>query len=375
MTKQIIQSAQVALLSLVFGSQVFAAKALEKVEFQGEDISSVIETFRPYMHTLKKPVVTFNWSQNRSLGEGIESLNQIKQSAELFWQKYEVKDLANNDVGIGLYAALDPVISSQYGGDTGNWRLTQITMPVGFKFFDMALGERRDFKSSEEFKNILEKFECRHFDTTGAFFRDHASGIESEKCLQLGRFVFQNYFKIDGFSYKYKRSSFYACSFEKPTGFISSAIVFTTGHWMSPKNVQFFTQDTLDRKTERMLIQSQFFRSKALQAEEVTDLKTRKSILNHVRPVDGVSVFDNPTVLCGDKKCSAQTQKMSEGELIGNPYRYLEFDRNSQAEVLDSANIESKVGFLWPDLEGSNVAPTDQWIRNSQYACDGKLPY
>jgi hypothetical protein len=128
-----------------------------KYSFEGVDITPLVEYLREEIVTLQTPVTVYNWSRNaKSFEQGDRTYGA--RGTSQFWSSFASAEGQNEMYGLGLYAAMDPVITASYGGSKVEWLLTEIKLPAGFVLVDVTIGvdmkrkgPRKCFKDFEKF--------------------------------------------------------------------------------------------------------------------------------------------------------------------------------------------------------------------------------
>jgi hypothetical protein len=104
---------------------------------------SIASELEPLVHTLDRPVLTYNYESRESYGLNLPGTGQVDRATLLhavhnhvfgaidwLWQNPHQRGNPS-----GLYVAIDPVASKDIGGD--HWALTQIELPRGFRYLDL----------------------------------------------------------------------------------------------------------------------------------------------------------------------------------------------------------------------------------------------
>lgn len=343
------------------GLFAWSAGAVERVDFRGIDISPLLEVIRPQIAILTRPVTVYNWSQiqNPELDDA-RLYAQSRAAAELFWNRYGTSR-DSDDFGYGFYAATDPVITARYGGDEGRWLLQEIQLPRGFKTIDLGTRSNGYERLSKEARAVAQEFSCPARMTIADFFRYGAS-MNPTPCQQLGRMIFQDYFKIDGFFYGYMTSGFAACELDEMRAISGRALVVLNSSWMRPELFNYYSPTTTKRFESRVRIQTLFLQAQDRSADYPAEASeaNREFMQSH-----GSSEKLRLYIPCGDERCFVHGYwKLKEARLRS-------FPRKKNEELLTS-QLNYGRGLLWADLEGVPRASTDEWLRQNNYGCDGQ---
>ncbi|MBK8201632.1 MAG: hypothetical protein IPK68_04705 [Bdellovibrionales bacterium] len=156
--------------------------------------------------------------------------------------------------GSGLYTAVDPVVTENYGGQ--DWRLTQIRFPIGTRVLDLANPDTVNVKDSvlvNATYEIEEKFGCPRASAADPYFVNGGVSL-SEACRSLISEVFNSILQIDAFAYGYGDTSFRACESGMYMG--SRAFVVTRADWMRSEYVHYYTKNSRLNEEERLRIQT-----------------------------------------------------------------------------------------------------------------------
>ena len=161
----------VFLLAMTPG-QGFAADSHQVTD---AEVQVVSDFFAPYVKTIKKSFYVYNWFNATRSADAQQLLKPISASdvigyqdvqfmSKLHWSKVSED---RGDVGLGLYGAVDPLISRGFGtmgilgkSDPGdkNWVLTEIRIPVGMRMLNAAVTFENGVP--ENIMEILDKAKC-----------------------------------------------------------------------------------------------------------------------------------------------------------------------------------------------------------------------
>lgn len=206
--------------TVLINSNSFAQTA-EPMEVNGVDVRPLYKFFQTYVKTLDRPVYVYSWSEKSSnesqpsLSSDPTSLAHVRRAAQGYWKNCAVSSPSNN-YGLGLYAAVDPLITRRFGGHD-SWSLIRFKLPTGFRVFDASLPGNQLISLSDENIKVLEALKCSSKKLTaplepGVFFGpDFAASPVCTKNLKL---IFDQLLRIDALVYNYMTSDFSACSHE-----------------------------------------------------------------------------------------------------------------------------------------------------------------
>jgi len=307
----------IALTALIFLSVSLQADPNSNKDLEKIDITPVVDAFRSSVVTLTKPGFVYNWSQAYEFAEFTDALGIVRQAISRFWNAFGRKD-NKNFYGIGLYAALDPVASVDYGGKGDEWLLIEMMLPRGFRMLDLS-SRGQHISLSPEAEKILRQFNC-HTDRVPIAFFDMGGKALSPECASMVRKVFETELKIDGFVYGFFRSSFENCSSDH---IFDRAFVIINPNAVSTESVRLYNSRSTKDLENRIRIQTLFFKQKDyMQA------------------------------------------------MIGPASRFITKEEAETATAMGH--------LLWKDLEGkekTDTATITHWLKDMIFGCSGELPY
>jgi hypothetical protein len=340
--------------------------------FEGVDISPMVDFLAPRVVTLEKPVVIYNWSQDGANGDAWAQ-GKAQLWSQTFWRSFGSIEGAGNMYGAGLYGAVDPVATVDYGGRNGHWLLLEMKLPVGFKMIDV-----NDFYSfysyrltpPVEYVALATQMECPTDGYLSQFFETGGYRLK-EKCRRLLQKIFKDIFQIDGFIYEYTQTPFKEC---KQNYLQDRAFVITDSKWMKPELIHYYTAKTVQDLDSRVRIQTLFLKvnSNGNLVSTDSDLAAIADYLtNHPD-----SELSGSTTLCNGSTCTITVKFCDKHDQCINvdlpplprPFGGVITEDESQRTIHRS--------LLWPDLEGKPKAATiSTWLKDNKFACSGELPY
>lgn len=333
-----------------------ALRAAEPVLLDGINVEPVITYYRAKISRLKKDSAVYNWSSNALLKNMSDILKIKRDSAQTYWNFFDVPGSAQgNYFGQGLYAAVDPVATSGYGGPGNNWLLTRMVFPKGFRILnvgDIRLEEDQPMDVAE----VLMKFNCSTH--MGVNFAGAGKRFPQLRCSKFLRQLFAHYLKIDAFAYNYFAQSFAVCTKPGPSTLnrFSVAFVILDGDWMSADRVQAFTANMVGFSEDRRLLQTLFIRAD-------NQSKRHASIIGKLLP--RAQSLDKAS-FCGDNQCNVYVYRDG----------WSQEARYARPVDEDLIRPENASRILWSDLVGKRQAEhTDEWIQQNIIGCDGTLPF
>lgn len=290
------------------------AGANQPVMFKGVDISAAIAFYSKQVSVLTSSVSIYNWSEDPNDDDSSQS-QRAQLWAKTFWSQYgSAKNGTENTYGNGLYAALDPVVTTAYGGiESTGWLLLEMKLPVGFRFLDLRALQA----VPSNVQTILTKFNC---DSVDAGFA-HGGFDVDKNCQGLIRTLFKDQIKIDGFAYAYGSWTFDGCVNDDYESY--RAFVITGSDWMRPELINYYTVKTTKNRANRTMIQSLFLNAPSANPEAQEEI-TLQEVLTLVK-----------------------------------------------------SGIVFRKSLLWSDLEGTKKASAKSqidWLKSHKYGCSGKLP-
>ena len=344
--------------------------------FENVDISPMVKHFRKQVVTLNKVVTTYNWVSH---GPGdfwdIERpqddpalLNMAQISARVFWSNYGSKEGEQNMYGSGLYTAVDPVATVDFGGGD-SWRLTQLQFPVGTRILDLANGNTIDTSDSDlanAAQDIEEKFTCPRSVGADPYFVSGGGGL-TPKCRELINEVFNNILQIDAFAYSYNQTSFKACEQGIYVG--ARAFVVTRPDWIRSEYVHYYTTNSRLNEAERLRIQTLFL----LASEEGLDKTPLLDIIARYFDDHPDRELQGSKTVCEGETCVITVQ-FCDAKNTCDQVPLPPLPRPGGPTITADEAIRKKL--LWTDLVGKPKAATvSTWLKENKFGCSGQLPY
>ena len=303
-------------------AHVSSAETAPKLIYQGVDITPMVAKFSEFVRPLKRPITVYHWAPKgyyppfltdvTSNGPFLKKFARF--SSDRFWRNYGEKTELMR--GRGLYAAIDPFISSAYGGAKwgyeGAWLLLEIELPVGLKVFDTRLDiELNDFGPAyqaikdETILRVAKQFDCSlPIGVVSAVSPDIFS--RSQKCQDLFKHILRDILKIDLIAYSYGGSLEKVCAERSD----DPAFVIVSDRWLKTGSVKAFTKRTRILRDDRLRI---------------------------------LSILANEK----DEKTIGKAQTFS----------------------------TEKKETLWSDLIGEQAINTQDWLQKNRFGCDGSSPF
>lgn len=225
----------VAVLILLFltgcatsGTRKIASESLASV-------AAISDELAIYVETLGRPVYAYHYS----VGAPRESSAAIWKNLNQASSAYLNLD-AGEPYGIlpGLYLALDPLASREFGGTSTNWLLYRLELPKGLRYLNISGIE--DEPLSEDIKKVLAKDGCvlsgeylkypRSF-SYGTLLKQNLGPV----CRRIGQEVYRS-LGVQALAYSYVVMSSSDCSDSNSLAFI---LFDTTG--VTPEAVREFS--------------------------------------------------------------------------------------------------------------------------------------
>lgn len=343
--------------------------------FNNVDISPMVNHFQKQVVTLNKAITTYNWVSHAP-GDFWDTerpqndpslLNEAHISARVFWSNYGSQAGANNMYGSGLYTAVDPVVTENYGGQ--DWRLTQIRFPIGTRVLDLANPDTVNVKDSvlvNATYEIEEKFGCPRASAADPYFVNGGVSL-SEACRSLINEVFNIILQIDAFAYGYGDTSFRACESGMYMG--SRAFVVTRADWMRSEYVHYYTANSRLNEEERLRIQTLFIMASEEGIDKVLLLDFIAQYLDQQPDRD---IRGSKTVCEGDS-CIITVQ-FCDSKNTCDQVQLPPLPRPGGPMITEEVAKRKKL--LWTDLVGKpKVSTMSTWLQDNKFGCSGKLPY
>ncbi len=393
--------------TVLINSNSFAQTA-QPMKVNGVDITPLYKFFQTYVKTLDRSIFVYSWSEKSSnesqpsLSSNLTSLAHVRRAAQGYWKNRAVSSTSNN-YGLGLYAAVDPLITRAYGGKD-SWNLIRMKLPAGFRFIEANLPLDKRITLSDENIKILEALKCSSKKLgsplePGIFFGPEFS--ESPTCTRNLKIIFDQLLQIDALVYNYETSNFSACAHEsKGVGLIpaldgglylrenedwKSAFVITSDRWIQPELVRVFNASTTDEVEERIKIQSLFYKytHDMYDFRYVIDYFFGSSTLPYVfSDYPGYHfVRDNPTwnyktgnsnkiIICPMGITDYNHPQCLEIPPVLPPRPDYPTRISSEDLFKDIRYTGTSYPVLWKDLEGKETyKDIDSWIKKNFFGC------
>ena len=342
--------------------------ATTAIMYEGTDVSSVVAVFGSQVHPLKRKVFVYNWS-----GAGGEPywksdpdkndsfiLKHTQDIAGIFWQNYGNGN--GNMYGMGVYAAVDPVVTRSYGGGGDIWLLLQMEFPKGFRLLDLteALPWSGDPAIKTRAASIMTTFGCPAGLNADSLFTNGGSDL-STKCRGLVARVFRDSLQIDGFAYSYSGSHFDDCS-----GDTEKAFVITGSAWMRPDYIRYFSAASRKDVLGRRRIQS-IFSLQSGQAQPLMDI-IRPALEDYLANHEDANLAGSKS-FCGGATCILSAQ-------FCDSHDKCEWVPLGELPRPGGPRFSAQENLLWPDLAGElKLDSISKWVKKTKYACSGLVPY
>jgi hypothetical protein len=365
--KQLISTVILSLLSVTaYGAQMY----------QDVDIAPMINHFRKQIVTLNKAVTTYNWVSHGGPNDfwDIERpqndpalLKMAQTSAEVFWSNYGSKEGSENMYGSGLYTAVDPVATYEFGGE--GWRMTQLQFPVGMHVLDLANSATIDDSDSalmNAAEDVEEKFACPRSAGADPYFTNGGASLDP-KCRQLINEVFNKNLKIDAFAYGYNETYFKAC--EQGVYIGSRAFVITRPDWIRSEYVHYYTASSRLNEPERLRIQTLFL----LAGEEGLDKAPLLDLIAKYFDQYPDRELQGSKTVCEGDSCVITVQ-FCDSKNTCDQVPLPALPRPGGPMITSEEAKRKKL--LWEDLVGKPKASTvSTWLKENKFGCSGELPY
>jgi hypothetical protein len=367
-------------LLICLGSFSFADQVSGQVLLDGKDITAFVKDMGKTVTVLQKSSVIYHWSPSNGAGQDA-AYTWAKEWARSFWVSFG-HDGSGSMYGAGLYAAVDPVASVDFGGGIDNWLLLEMNLPVGLKIVDLvdvaiSLGSGQ-LKFSKESLETLNDFKCPNYQNDfNKLFQDGNFGT-SISCQNLLKKVFQDILKIDGFAYGYGKTNFKECTNYAGNNF--KAFVITNDSWITANNTHFYTKDSRENIDNRIMIQTLFLKATE-DDSSLTSGSTKSEILAGIAnylDANPDAEFQGSKVTCDADACTFKAQFCSADKfhttckddvVLGSMPR----PGGSLITTKEASKFRNYPQLLWSDLEGKPKASTvSDWLKKNIYECTDK---
>lgn len=380
--------------------------------YKDVDITVAIKIFDSAVFQLKQDYETFHWETTGNDGDGEEQVKIAKTMGRSFWNWFGPTETQKGGYyGYGLYVAVDPIITNNYGSADSNWSLLKLTLPQGLKVlnindvtFSNSLDPAKHFFSEgeiHEFKSILQSFNCAYGTTRvlNGLFGDGGAYLRPE-CRGLVKRIFSEILKIDAFMYQYHKQNYHTCEeansneFNETKGAYPNgkALVILTSHWMNQNNVKFYNQNSTYDEETRIKIQTLFLKNPETYVSGTEKaLKTMKQIKEKLLEILSSNLemtAQEITSTCDSQNCSLQLKicdpknqcenrdlgvyplfKASDNDLITT--------EEAKLGTYNSSGVVYRRGYqlLWKNLEGKQKnTHLSEWVK-SFIGCSGESPF
>jgi hypothetical protein len=379
-----VYSGSLALLFTFMG--LCLANASEAVVLDGVDITPVVTEFQKSVVTFKTPIKFYHWFQGAPNSiwqqplptKSADGLNFVRNNSLKYWSEYG-KDAPGQMYGYGLYAAVDPWATHEYGGE--NWVLVQIQVPAGLKVLDVTKSSMTQ-TITPQLSNILDQFHCGNLNSLSDLLRggNPRAVTAGEPCKKLTEKISREVLQVKGFLYSYYSAYLTDCLSD---GSRKSAVVITENDWINANNVKVFNSSTADDKPERISIQSLFYKvaSDATTSTEaygrLEAKRDEEEIKKQISALYPGFSFMAITGNCGKQTSicdlnvwilNHQTRETKKVPLPPpSPIQYASQISGTNLPLGLKPNIK---GLLWNDLDGTQTDPQiSSWIKQNLLGC------
>ena len=361
------------------------------VRVAGVDIRPLIEYMRSGVEVLKQPIHVYSYSDGGAgLGRQAFSAHdplgyvRFKRGARSYWAS-QGNESGGNVLGIGLYAALDPVHTRSYGAL--DWVLTRIELPKGARFLRVKAGGPSVPNSVVDLTNKLGCIFTSQHDwnprnlTSLEVLMGPKEG-SSPQCLEAIQHAARTVLKIDALLYDYLSVHLSECAANSER---QSAFVIIDDRRIPEKNVRLFNHLTVDEKPERLRIESLFYKASVDAQSEEGALSALRSewaykilpLRNPGRMVTGIGLVpeSNPAKYTFHLCPIGTTDFDSPGcFVVPEPaLPSLAYPTKISLEapaILSSSRPEEPWRLRFADLDGEMTDPQiGNWITKNLYGC------
>ena len=226
----------------------------------GVDLTPVADELKKGIFVLEKPVHVYHYFQGGGNWQSAYSADDpagrqyVSGSSGSYWAEQGKRD-GGNAMGFGLYAAIDPVVSRSYGGQS--YVMMRLELPVGFRFIT-TLRKSGQGEFSKPAKAALKSLGCLFRSLTGEardleVFMGSKQG-SSQRCIDGLRVLVKDKLGVEGLLYRFPGAEIKECT---DYFFRRGAFVIMSDGWLERGgNVRVFTAQTPDARDERLKIAS-----------------------------------------------------------------------------------------------------------------------
>jgi hypothetical protein len=255
-------------------------------EFRTNGLQDLVDALTPKIQTMKRPIYFYSWSQGRyspQVGRSDDPTGYtfLQSKVDGYWNTRNVGNSVNGQTyGSGLYAAVDPVGTRQYGGGA-DWVVSQIVMPTGARVINFGDENFNSIQVTPAMASAFDRLGCPASWKQEQSLRPdlvlRSDSSASSGCTAAIKDVMLNGLKLDGFLYGYPNGVRYfnACnpSFTQVGGnqlhytdsgndqfpARNSAIVITSMKNLPAAQVRVFNSQTRDALDDRLRIQGLYY--------------------------------------------------------------------------------------------------------------------
>ena len=379
------------------------------------------------MFTLRQPVYVWSWANDRywhtpTDPHSSEGYRRFQKQSTLFFEGYCSPNAALNPAdcpapetitadllygrgsenGSALYAAADPVATSDFGHDD-QWNLMQIQLTPGLRVLDI----RREEKLPAPVMAALESLGCNAVKESWNIRRIFSLGARgqpfapvSDTCAVGMRSILKDILKIDAFAYDYSSAEFSECDDPRFGNNLKSdlgdgrsqnpsrntAFVITSGKHIAPTQVMVFNSSTREAREDRVRIQSLFYKADVDFPARVALGYYYKIAQSKTAPVLNAGFIDGAS-----QTCTLSSDAQSQCEILINfcgrngecrdlkgfasvppptiPFKLPVTMQSASTPMSLSMRMQME-HLLWADLEG--VAPDlnlGVWVTQNLFGC------
>lgn len=342
------------------------------------ELAPAVAFYGKMISTLGRSITIYNWSDTAAKGDdGPGYLHNGRAGADTFWRHFGENNPARGSYyGSGLYAAVDPVVTTTFGGGSvEKARLLVMDLKPGFKILDFQRITQSSPTLPSEVSKILTKFNCQLASNPESFFKSGGTNL-TDDCKRLVRRIFSELLEIDAIAYSYASSDFQGCAPIATTGALAFVLLRETA--FQPGDYRFFTSKSTKNLEERIMIQTLMLKLLDDQSALFTPYFSTAW-----RPALSAFIAENPdhelrsTISkCDDINCTLSAKfcdaKDQCAELpIGTFIR----PGGPLITKVQASRIPG-LGLLWADLEGKPKAKTTtEYLKATMFGCNGTAPY
>lgn len=368
----------------------------------------IAEFLSQYVHVLDVPVYVYNWSdakyrdpswQDRFASDDARGYEALLASSQIFY-KNQGKNDGGDNFGKGLYLALDPVSTQNYGGDS--WLLMQLRLGKGFRFLNLV--KDNAVHASDSVIQALKEIECPGNWNQGSFLTSifAAKVGVSEKCIGAINWILDTELKLDGFLYPYASSKFSECPQPDPGAPFAThsdrngAFIVISSKSFDPSSVQIFNTKSVDDFANRLRIETLFYKVARNRVSDpgyiaLTDSYYLAFLQNYASPehpglVYKTMIMKDPgnlqtyrAVFCPREETqNFFAPSCVQIDLPRPPVPDYPTKISESMPPIASSNMNTaeSAHLLWPDLEGKMTDnATESWIKLNLFGCAANFQY